>query len=327
MSIDEAIADELARHDGFVSGESLAASLGVTRAAVWKAVDGLRQQGAQIEAVRNRGYRLASPCDVMGVNAMSRELGRLGVDVEIEFHERIGSTNDRAKEHARDGGTQYHVVVAGEQMAGRGRRGKGFFSPAGCGVYLSLLVPARDIPANPQVLTAAAAVSTCRALETVTEHPFDIKWINDVYRGGRKVCGILTEAEIDLETGMPAWAVVGIGINVYEPAGGWPEEIKDKAGSALGTVKQGTRSLLAARTVAQMCNALNSRDEAGVLAEYRRRSNLIGRDVQIAQADEQPRLMRVVGINDELHLLARPSAEEDAPVEEFSSAEVSIALL
>ena len=327
MSLEESIASRLSNEKGFVSGEKLANELGVSRAAIWKAVSNLRSQGIDVAAVRNKGYLLETPYDAIGEESLAQALGQLGCMVDIEYLKKVGSTNDIAKGYARSSATARRAVVAGMQTAGRGRRGRAFYSPFGCGVYLTTIVSGREIPADPQMLTIAAAVAVCQAVEQAVGASCDIKWVNDVYLGGRKVCGILTEAEIDLETGRPAWAVVGIGINVYEPQGGWPEDLKGKVGAVANEARQGLRARLAAATIAAFYHLVDDFEDGQVLDEYRSRSNLIGRDADVSFEGVEERRVRIVGITDDLKLLCRDANNEHAPIEELSSIDTSISLL
>ncbi|WP_435115009.1 biotin--[acetyl-CoA-carboxylase] ligase [Halolamina sp. C58] len=212
-----ALLDALA--DDPVAGPELADRLGVSRAAVWKQVEGLREEGLEIESTDD-GYRVT---DVPGFGGAAIEYG-LDAPFDVEFHDSIGSTNERARELAAEGRTDV-AVVADEQTAGRGRLDRGWTGPSG-GIYTSLLLRPDVPPAHSPVYTLAAAVAVTRAAR---EAGVDarIKWPNDVLvegageRGGQKLCGILTEMEGEADR--VAWLIVGIGINANVGAGSLPE--------------------------------------------------------------------------------------------------------
>ncbi|NHX35941.1 MULTISPECIES: biotin--[acetyl-CoA-carboxylase] ligase [Halolamina] len=212
-----ALLDALA--EGPVAGPELADRLGVSRAAVWKQVETLREEGLGIESVDD-GYRVT---EVPEFGGAAIEFG-LDTPFDVEFHDSIGSTNERARELADEGRADV-AVVADEQTAGRGRLDRGWSGPAG-GVYTSLLLRPDAPPAHAPVYTLAAAVAVTRAAR---EAGVDarIKWPNDVLaggsgeRGGKKLCGILTEMEGEADR--VAWLVAGIGVNANVDADALPE--------------------------------------------------------------------------------------------------------
>ena len=161
----------------------------------------------------------------------------------VEVHASLGSTNDRAKALALSGAPEGSLVVALTQTAGRGQQGRSFYSPAGTGAYMSLVLRPRTLTA-PEDVTIAAAVAVARAAEALSARPTQIKWVNDVYLGGKKICGILTEGGAAPD-GSP-WAVVGIGVNLLPPTGGFPEELRDIAGAVTKERRRGLRSSLCA---------------------------------------------------------------------------------
>lgn len=186
-----------------VSGPELAARLDISRAAVWKHIEALREAGFDIPST-DSGYRLDSIPEFAGP---ALEYG-LTVPFDIEFHDSIGSTNARARELAGEGANRV-AVVADEQTGGRGRLDREWHSPSG-GIWLSLLFRPDLPPAQAPLFTLAAAVATARALsETGIES--SIKWPNDVLIDGKKVAGILTEMEGEADR--ISWVIVGIGLN------------------------------------------------------------------------------------------------------------------
>lgn len=198
----------------FRSGEALAEQLDVTRAAVWKAVERLRELGVPLEAQASRGYRLAD-----GVNALTRagieadlpRATRAALD-EFEIHWSLGSTNDRALELGPPPAHRARVVLTEQQTAGRGRRGRAWIAPPGGAVCLSIGWSFAEMPADLPALALVIGVCAQRALSLVGAHDVRLKWPNDLVTSRGKLGGILLE--LRAEAGGPAFVVVGIGINV-----------------------------------------------------------------------------------------------------------------
>ena len=188
----------------FISGEEIASSLLVSRAAVWKGIQSLRRDGYEIEAVQNKGYLMPEKTDVLSVSGVMKYLEdvsdcrRLRIDVQKS----VTSTNTVLKEKAQQGESEGYVLIAAGQTAGKGRAGRSFYSPEGTGLYLSILLrPEACDAVRASRFTTMAAVAACKAVEDVTNGAALIKWVNDVYLNERKIAGILTEASIDLESG------------------------------------------------------------------------------------------------------------------------------
>ena len=217
-----------ARKGSFLSGEEIAQTLSVSRTAVWKAVNALRQEGYPIEAATNRGYCLGECADVLSEQGVRRFLGQDGPQLELTVLPSVDSTNTWVRDRAALGAPEGCVVMAGEQTAGRGRRGRTFYSPKDTGVYMSLLLrPEFPAECAPRI-TIAAALGVCRALRTFGADAA-IKWPNDVYAGGKKLSGILSE--LGTQGGGRPYIVCGIGINVGQRA--FPGELAETATSLL----------------------------------------------------------------------------------------------
>ena len=199
-----------------LSGEKLAEELHCTRAAIWKAVKSLREEGYTIEAGQNKGYMLVKDSHRLSMEAIQPFL--VSPEVYLKVYQEIDSTNRAAKEAAVTGLAGHGgCVVAGKQTAGRGRRGRSFYSPEEAGLYLSVILKPRGSLKESLLLTAEAAVAVYKAVLRTTGISLGIKWVNDLYHNEKKVCGILTEAVTDFESGDIDFAVVGIGLNLYEP--------------------------------------------------------------------------------------------------------------
>ena len=185
----------------YISGQQLAGQLGVSRAAVHKAAAALTAQGYALEAVSRRGYRLLG-----GDPFCAEAVGPYPAPVQV--YDTLESSNRTAKLLALDGAPHGTLVLTAHQSAGRGRLGRVFESPSGKGVYLSVLLRPAVPAASAQAATIGAAVAVCRAVQELCGLELGIKWVNDLYYQGKKVCGILTEAGTDLESGRLEWLVV-----------------------------------------------------------------------------------------------------------------------
>ncbi|MDY3301863.1 MAG: biotin--[acetyl-CoA-carboxylase] ligase [Lachnospiraceae bacterium] len=221
--------------NSYVSGAEIAEKLGLSRNAIWKAIEELRKTGYKIDAVTRRGYCLTECPDYL-----TEEGVRKNVIFPIEFYDEIGSTNVRAKELAIAGASSPTVVLAASQNSGNGSRNHSFYSPKG-GIYLSLLLrPDEHFPeevlSNPQEMKKLAGEAAVSAVRDVCGLELSYEK-NDLYLGEKKVGGILTEAGKEYESDYIQWVVIGIGLNVRIRQEDFPEEIRERAGSLM-TVKE-----------------------------------------------------------------------------------------
>ena len=295
-----------------VSGERIAAQLNVSRAAVWKAIEALRDEGHEIAAVSNKGYRLSEHDDVLSAQGIRAQLVQ---DVDVHVYANVASTNESAKELAMAGASHGTVVVANEQTAGRGRYGRGFHSPAGQGVYMSLILRPEHLWLNtPTLITSFAAVAVCEVVEQLCSKQPGIKWVNDIFLGPKKICGILTEAVTDFESGQIGWIVVGIGVNF---TGEFSGELREIAASLFaGERPTTTRNALIAGIVNRM---LVMKDEGALLAQYKSRLNMLNRQVLVKGGEEY--VATAIDIDDHARLIVRTAGGETRAL---SSGEVSI---
>lgn len=226
--------------------------------------------------------------------------------VRVEYHACLSSTNDRARALALDGEAEGLLVLAEKQTAGRGRQGRSFFSPEGSGLYMSLLLRPETL-SEPEKITAAAAVATACAVEEISGQSAGIKWVNDIYMRGKKVAGILTEGGFD-PTGK-AWVVLGIGINLLPPEGGFPDELASIAAAVFEQGERVQREPLAAKITENFFRIYDEADTAACLKAYRERSVLPGKRVYIIK-DGETEEADALGIGDDFSLLVRmPSGE------------------
>ena len=241
-----------------ISGQELANQLYVSRAAIWKAIKTLKEEGYNIEATPNKGYVLLENSDVLSKQGIAYYLTE---EIDIFSYKTIDSTNTQMKKLAINGGKNHSVIVSEEQSAGRGRFGRSFYSPAQKGVYMSVLLKTGDSLQDIEVA---------------------IKWVNDLYYRGKKVCGILSEAISDFESGMIEAIIIGIGINVSTD--NFPLEIASIA-TSLG-LQEANRNQFIAEILNQLF-AIIDEDFKLVLNEYRMASCVLHKQITFNQKGEQ----------------------------------------
>lgn len=217
----------LKKTDGYVSGQELCGQLGVSRTAVWKAVNALKEAGYEIESVRNRGYRLKSCPDVLLSEEIKSILDTEWFGSKILYFDKIDSTNSEIKRQAEQDAPEGTLAIAEYQSAGRGRRGRSWDSPSGSGIWMSFLIKPDIKPEHAPMITLLAAMACASAVREVTGLDAVIKWPNDIVINGRKITGILTEMSTEMET--ISYVVVGIGINANMTE--FPEDISKTATS------------------------------------------------------------------------------------------------
>ncbi len=323
MNTKDALLALLEEHRGqFISGEEIASSLFVSRAAVWKAIEVLRTAGYPIEAVRRRGYRLADRADILSAGGIKKHLSDQSLSEKMTVAASVTSTNTILKEKAAGGAPDLTILIAANQTQGKGRAGRSFFSPDQTGVYMSLLLrPEHCDAAQAAQFTTMAAVAACKAIEEAAGCQALIKWVNDVYVNGRKVSGILTEASLDLERGTIDYAVLGIGFNAYEPAEGFPEDIKARAGAVFTEPEPDGKNLLAASFINHFVKYYRGRIDH--VEEYRKRSFVIGKEIDVISGGKSV-LAKALGIDRDCRLLVEYN---NGKTEKLSTGEVSIRVL
>lgn len=311
----ENLLEFLSQSGGFVSGEKIAEQLKVSRNCVWKCVKELRKQGYNIESVPNKGYRLVDTGNNFSAAVIS---GLLNKKADIQCLSSVTSTNAVLKEaYAKGEADEFSVVIADRQTEGRGRRGKSFFSPPGSGLYMSILLKPRFKATEAYLITAAAAVAVCRAIEkcNLKVKP-EIKWVNDVYISGKKVCGILTEASVDFESGNPEYAILGIGINLFTDKNDFPQELENIAGSVFDQkISDNLRNNFAAAVLNEFFDIYDDK-ETKFIEEYKARSLLTGKRVTSLMGDGT-----VEGITDRAELILK---KDDGEIVLLSAGEVSV---
>ena len=318
MTTKETVLQCLTQADGAaVSGAQMAEQAGVSRAAVWKAICALRDDGYAIDAVTRGGYTLRADGGRLTAAAVTARLRTPGLAVTAL--ENTDSTNTCVRRLAEDGAPEGTVVVAAAQTAGRGRSGKSFLSPAGTGLYMSVLLRPQLAMGDALLITTAAAVAVAHAVERVAAVTAQIKWVNDVYVDGKKVCGILTEGALDLENGGLRYAILGIGINICPPAGGFPPELAPIAGALTETGGEALRAPLAAAVLDEFFVLYPHLTEKPFYDDYVSRSLLTGRQIEVLRGGMHLPAT-ALGIDRDLHLRVRYA---DGSEENLAAGEVS----
>ncbi len=315
--------------DTYISGEKIAVEIGLSRNSVWKAVNALRSYGYMIEAVSNKGYRLAGESDLLSVQGISPFLDGRVDPSHIHVYPELESTNDTAKKLAVSGqapdGT---VIIADRQTRGRGRRERSFFSPTG-GLYISFVLRPRDTFVTDRALyTVFAAVCACQAIEETTGVRPRIKWVNDITLHGRKLAGILTESGFDMESGMFSWVVIGVGINVNTRPEDFPGDLVPIAASLAEETggRKLNRNALAAALINRIMSypAFRNQEQRAawgkdLIAQYKDRLGMLGKAVTVSGAELFR--ARALDVNDEGNLIVE---KEDGSVCLLSAGEISI---
>lgn len=309
--------------DDHISGQQLCEQFQVSRTAVWKVINQLKEEGYQVEAVRNKGYRIIESPDVLTREELAVQIGDATrwAGQEIVCFTETDSTNVRARKLGENGAAHGTLVVAEQQTAGRGRRGRGWESPAGSSIYMSLLLRPDFLPNKAPMLTIVMAYSVATALREQTGLDFRIKWPNDIVLNGKKVVGILTEMSTEIE--YINHVVIGVGINVNTEA--FPEEI---CATATSIRRESGKTWRRAELIAAILRQFEVQYERFVkeedLAYLREAYDAIlvncNREVRILGEKDGYRAV-ALGIDDQGELLVR---KEDGTVTSVYAGEVSV---
>ncbi len=303
---------------GYVSGEEMAERLSVSRNAVWKGINSLKNDGHIITAVTNKGYCLSEESSVFTAQSVYTELtAELQEKLSISVVSVVDSTNTVLKASAEKGEKEGAVLIAAEQTNGRGRLGRSFYSPKNTGLYMSIILRPQLSAAESLLITTCAAVSAAESIDAVCKVDSKIKWVNDIYLSGKKVCGILTEASVDFESGGLNYAVLGIGINLTTEY--FPDEIKEIAAS-VSQSDFDLRPKIAAEFLDRFFGYYKNLRNRSFVSEYRRRSMLIGENITLIRGNDTFECT-VMEIDDDLRLVTKLNNGETMA---FSSGEVQI---
>ena len=288
----------------FISGEKLANDLNVSRAAVWKVIKSLKNEGYDILSVSNKGYALSKETDILSSKIIKDNMHKYRDKFSFVIYKTVESTNIAARGMAMNGADSGTVVIAEEQTSGYGRNGKSFFSPYGTGIYMSIILNLKKEKKifNSSFITTAAAMAVSKSIEEISNENTQIKWVNDVFINDKKVCGILTEGAFSFEDGKLDYAVIGIGINVNFPKNGFPEEINNIAVS-INDIKNKSdiRNILIAKILEKMYEYYFN--NVAFYDEYKKRSFLIGKKVSL-NIDNEEHIVKVLDIDKTFALVA-----------------------
>ncbi len=320
MSIKSDILKELTSGaQEYISGEELAKKLGVSRNSIWKAVNALKKDGFMINATTNKGYNLLANNNTLSKESVKNSLQNY--DAPIFVYKSVGSTNDVAKDLAAKGAEHGTIIIADEQTKGKGRMGRRFESPSKTGTYVSIILRPKFSAQEALFITTSAAVATAQAIEEVSNRETKIKWVNDIYIENKKVSGILTEASTDFETGMLEYAVLGIGINVSTPLEGFPDEIKDIAGSVYeNECPDNARIQIISSLIRNFFKLYDKLPNKDFVKIYREKSFLTGKIVSFENSGKLCK-GKVLDVDEDARLVIE---NEDKSVSLFSTGEVNI---
>ncbi|MGB6371627.1 MAG: biotin--[acetyl-CoA-carboxylase] ligase [Atribacterota bacterium] len=273
------------REKEYVSGEVLAQKLGISRVAIWKQIQKLKDIGYKITSDQNLGYCLVSRPDLLIPQEIQRGLSTNYIGKEIYYFPELKSTNIMAKEkalHRAEGIDEGTLIIAEKQSAGKGRLGREWFSPVG-GIWLSIILYPQLSPSYISRITLMTAVAVVKAIKICTQIKSQIKWPNDILINEKKVCGILTEMSAELD--IINWVVVGIGINVNIDHRDFPEDIQENTISLKEILGKEVLRVKLAQTFLQefekYYEILKRREFSSVLKEWKLYSHTLGKKIEV----------------------------------------------
>ena len=305
----------------YISGQELCRQFGVSRTAVWKTINQLKEDGYEIDAVTNKGYKLISYPDILNKHEIASRMQTKWIGKEVVFLEETGSTNADARILAEKGYGHGTLVVANHQTGGKGRRGRNWHSPRGNSIAMSLILKPELESEYASMLTLVQAMAVTKAIEEVCGLKAQIKWPNDILVNEKKVCGILTE--MNLEMMEISSIIIGTGINVNQDS--FPEEISEIA-TSLKIEKKRTQSR--ADLIEHICELfeeyfekfMETKDLSGIMEEYNRCLISLGRQVRVLDPKGEFN-GEALGINVAGELLVK---KEDGSIVNVYAGEVSI---
>ena len=256
-----------------VSGVALGTEFNVSRTAIWKVISSLKEEGYPIISKGRAGYVLEEYSDILSKEGI---LANLDLDLDIHVHETLPSTSLTASALALEGCSNFTTVIANNQSQGRGRLGRSFYSPPSVGIYMSMVIKLDLHISKAMIITSAASVAIAKAIEEITGNETKIKWVNDIFVDNKKVCGILTEAISDFETGNINSIILGLGVNCRTTE--LPSELKDIVGFVNGDY---SRNKLAATIITNLVHTLGTLDSPNFINEYKKRSLILNKEILV----------------------------------------------
>lgn len=315
---DEVLKELEENREKYISGQDLADKLSLSRTAIWKAIKSLKEEGFIIDSQTKKGYRLDANCDKLTEFGVKKDLIPELKDIDIRIYDEIDSTNTEAKRLLYSEDIRHFTLLASDyQAAGRGRTGKSFKSYRGTGLYYSIILRPKDNFdfSYFDLITVRSAVSVVKAIKDLTGKDAAIKWVNDIYIDGKKVCGILSELDADFETKTVSSIIIGIGINLK-----YPDHLDDDLKNIFGALDT---DILKNQILAGLVNEfyLNyykaSTDE--ILKYYKDHSLVLGKKVTY-EINGEKREGLALDVNDKGNLIVERNGEKEI----LSSGEVSI---
>ncbi len=339
------ILKELEKNKGAaVSGGKLAETLGVSRTAVWKAINSLKAEGFDIKNLQSVGYYLDKNSDKLSVEGI---LNCTHHDIKVLLFDELPSTNTKAISIATKANSApitqdatdniakkptATVVIAEKQTAGKGRLGRSFYSPKDTGIYMSIIIKPQLNVEKSLLITTAASLAVAQAIKDVCRLNAQIKWVNDIYIDDKKVCGILTEAVTDFESGQISSLIVGIGINCVanenfdtSAADLFDEKLSNKIGYLNADNLE--RNKLIASVIDHLLDIVDmlKNDDASFMDDYKSRSMIIGRDIYVYPSPNTSPNKKISAKAIDIDSLGGLVVEYDnGEVETLSTGEVSI---
>ena len=299
----------------FVSGEELAKALNISRAAISKIIKEIKNEGIVIESVPNKGYKLSSTNDLISRDIIKNSLQKNGFNLDVYFHKIVNSTNLEAKRLILNSSIPNpSLIIANEQSQGKGRFGKIFFSPKNSGIYFSIIENSFTNLKNSTFITICTALAITRAIEKLTGFSTQIKWVNDIFFNGKKICGILTEAITNFETGEIEKLIIGIGINFSTID--FPKEL-ESAGSLFSPLSLNSNKITRNDLIINIVTELdlffknfNSLNYSEIIEEYKSKSNILGKEILVTLPNTPPFSAIAVDIDEFGHLIIKKESNE-----------------
>ncbi|MGG3282384.1 biotin--[acetyl-CoA-carboxylase] ligase [Paenibacillus solani] len=299
----------------FLSGEEISRKLSISRTAVWKQINKLRNLGYEFEAIPRMGYRMMDEPDALSMDTLTAGMTSEYFGKPLILLDKTNSTQEDARQLAEEGASEGTLVISEEQTGGRGRMGKKFYSPRGKGIWMSLVLRPKQPLHLTQQLTLMTGVAVCRAIAKCTGVQTDIKWPNDILFQGKKVCGILLESATEDER--VRYCIAGIGISANLKESDFPEDLRNVATSIrMAGGAAVNRTELIHSIMAEMEGLYQLYNEQGfkpIASLWEALSGSVGRDVHVQTAGERFSGM-ATGLNKDGALLVRNQAGELIPV-------------
>lgn len=299
----------------FISGEDLAKALNISRAAISKIIKEIKNEGIVIESVPNKGYKLSNTNDLISRDIIKNSLQKNGFNLDVYFHKTVNSTNLEAKRLILNSSiSNPSLIIANEQSQGKGRFGKIFFSPKNSGIYFSIIENSFTNLKNSTFITICTALAITRTIEKLTGFSTQIKWVNDIFFNEKKICGILTEAITNFETGEIEKLIIGIGINFSTID--FPKEL-ESAGSLFSPLSLNSNKITRNDLIINIVTELdlffknfNSLNYSEIIEEYKSKSNILGKEILVTLPNTPPFSAIAVDIDEFGHLIIKKESNE-----------------